>query len=127
MCALNVLGVLLLLQVYYLSPFAWAVRAMCINEMTSPAWSAPSAPGSVRAAVGILSVSFSDTSVSAGPPCSPLPKPLLSISLGPGLCQRGQSPERHHQQPCWPDLVKNGLEWRAALAPQQGQVGQRDP
>ncbi|MEW5298072.1 MAG: hypothetical protein WDW36_001233 [Sanguina aurantia] len=40
---------------YYLSPFSWALRAVVINEMTSPAWQGPD-PSDPSSSIGVTSL-----------------------------------------------------------------------
>ncbi len=45
---------------YYLSPYSWSVRALAINEMNSPSWTAedPNNPGQTIGQTSLLTFSF---------------------------------------------------------------------
>ena len=47
-------------RVYYVSPFAWGVRALVVNEFTSPRWNMPAAwaPGRTVGEEALASFGF---------------------------------------------------------------------
>jgi hypothetical protein len=44
-------------RIYYISPFAWCMRALVVNELTQERWMAPAAPGEPPLGIAGLEVS----------------------------------------------------------------------